>query len=73
MHTHDLFSKRQKQSRGEEPELYQDETIPKELRIQVIRILNDAFQITHYGDTVGEYNRTRDEASSGYTRKFTRG
>ncbi|MCY3992571.1 MAG: hypothetical protein OXF50_15205 [Caldilineaceae bacterium] len=62
MHTHDLYSIRQKQSRCEGPEVYQYETIPKELRIQIIRILNDVFQIAHYGDNVGEYYKTRDEA-----------
>ncbi len=59
---HGVFSRRQKQSRGEEPEVYQYETIPKELRVQVIHILNDVFQIVHYGDTVGEYNESRDKA-----------
>ena len=39
----DIFSKRQKRLRGEFPDVYQYETIPHELRIQVIYIWRDAF------------------------------
>jgi len=39
----DLFSKRQKRSRGEVPDVYQYETIPTELRVQIIHIIRDAF------------------------------
>ena len=39
----DIFSKRQKRSRGEVPDEYQYETIPEELRAQVVHILQDAF------------------------------
>ena len=42
MPVYDLFSKRQKRSRGEVPDVYQYETIPKELRIQVVHIWRDA-------------------------------
>ena len=38
----DIFSKRQKRSRGEVPDEYQYETIPEELRAQVVHILQDA-------------------------------
>lgn len=38
-----LFSKRQKKKRGEIPDVYQYETIPSELRVQVIQILEDSF------------------------------
>ena len=37
----DLYSKRQKRSRGEVPDVYQYETIPRELRVQVIHILDN--------------------------------
>ena len=40
----DIFSKRQKRIRGEVPDVYQYETIPRELRAQVIHILNGAFE-----------------------------
>ena len=38
----DIFSKRQKRQRGEVPDVYQYETIPQELRVQVIHTLRDA-------------------------------
>ena len=41
----DLYSKRQKRIRGEVPDVYQYETIPEELRVQVIHIWGKAFQI----------------------------
>jgi hypothetical protein len=39
----DLFSKRQKRSRGEVPDVYQYKTIPAELRVQIVHIIRDAF------------------------------
>ena len=39
----DLFSKRQKRSRGEVPDVYQYETIPEVLRAQIVHIIRDAF------------------------------
>lgn len=39
----DLFSKRQKRNRGEVPDVYQYETIPAELRVQIVHIIRDAF------------------------------
>ena len=38
-----LFSERQKELRGEVPDVYQYETIPRELRVQVIHIWQEAF------------------------------
>ena len=38
----DIFSKKQKRLQGEVPDVYQCEDIPDELRVQVIRILEDA-------------------------------
>ncbi|WP_047472338.1 AbiJ-NTD4 domain-containing protein, partial [Acinetobacter pittii] len=37
----DLFSKRQKKLRGEIPDVYQYEDIPKTLKIQIIHIIRD--------------------------------
>jgi hypothetical protein len=37
-----LFSKRQKQQRGEVPDVYQYTDLPKEFRVQVVHILKDA-------------------------------
>lgn len=39
----DLFSKRQKRSHGEVPDVYQYETIPTELRVQIVHIIRDSF------------------------------
>lgn len=41
----DLFSTRQKQVRGEYPDVYQYDDIPRELRVQVVHILQDAFGV----------------------------
>ena len=43
MKVFELYSKRQKKIRGEVPEVYQYDTIPIELRTQVVHILNDVF------------------------------
>ena len=37
----ELFSRRQKRARGEFPDVYQYETIPKELRVQIVHIMMD--------------------------------
>lgn len=49
----DIFSKRQKRQRGEVPDVYQYETIPQELRVQVVHILRNAFG---YLDSYGTRN-----------------
>ena len=41
MKIYEIFSKRQKRIRGEVPDVYQYETIPPELRVQVIHIWRD--------------------------------
>ena len=43
MKTYDLFSKRQKRTRGEVPDVYQYDAIPHPLRVQIVHILKDAF------------------------------
>ena len=40
----DIFSKRQKRMRGDVPDVYQYETIPRELRVQVVRIIDRVFR-----------------------------
>ncbi len=62
MPTTDLFSKRQKLLQGEVPDVYQYETIPPELRVQIVHILTDVFQIVDYGDDVGEFHTRKDES-----------
>ena len=46
----DLFSKRQKKLRGEVPDVYTYDTIPPELRVQIVHIWHDAL-----GDPI-QYN-----------------
>ena len=43
MPINDIFSKRQKRIRGEVPDVYQYETIPRELRVQAFHIMNRVF------------------------------
>ena len=51
-----LFSERQKELRGEVPDVYRYETIPRELRHQVIHIWNGAFgEVEHHYDTAEAY------------------
>jgi hypothetical protein len=48
----DLFSKRQKRSRGEVPDVYQYETLPYQLRVQIVHIIRDAFgDLNFYQET----------------------
>lgn len=58
----DIFSKRQKRQQGEVPDVYQYETIPQELRVQVVHILRDVFgepfrdfSGSWYGDALKAY------------------
>ncbi len=55
MSVFDLFSKRQKRLRGEVPDVYQYETIPQELRVQVIHIWQEAFGETEHSSMGGLY------------------
>jgi len=47
MPTLNLFSKRQKQKRGEVPDVYQYDNLPMEFRVQVVHILRDALGESH--------------------------
>ncbi|WP_250471898.1 STM4504/CBY_0614 family protein [Caballeronia sp. GAFFF1] len=38
-----LFSKRQKRARGEMPDVYVYDSLPRELRVQIVQIIEDAF------------------------------
>ena len=42
MSIHNLFSKRQKTLRGEVPDVYSYDELPKPFKVQVIHIVNDA-------------------------------
>jgi hypothetical protein len=50
----DLFSKRQKKFRGEIPELYIYNDFPKNFKIQIIHIWNDAIGVDGYHDSQEE-------------------
>ena len=54
MSVFDLFSKRQKRSLGEVPDVYQYKTIPEGLRVQIVHIIRDAFgDLDTYPRTAG--------------------
>ena len=50
----DLFSKRQKRLKGELPEIYQFDDIPHPLRIQIVKIIDDAIGMESYSSTTNE-------------------
>lgn len=45
----DLFSKRQRRSRGEVPDVYIYDSLPDQLRAQIVHIIGDAFGEDSYG------------------------
>lgn len=45
----DLFSKRQRRARGEVPDVYTYDSLPREFRVQVIHIVQNAFGVDNYG------------------------
>jgi hypothetical protein len=55
MGIHDLFSKRQKRQRGEVPDVYVYDQIPKTLRVQLIQIIKEG--IGGYGESSLLYER----------------
>jgi hypothetical protein len=54
----DLFSKRQKRQRGDVPDVYSYDTIPKSLRIQIVHIWKDTIGSSeeYHNDYYGVYN-----------------
>lgn len=44
-----LFSKRQRRARGEMPDVYVYDKLPRELRVQIVHIIQDAFGTDNYG------------------------
>lgn len=44
----DLFSKRQKRARGEVADVYVYDKLPRQLRVQIVHIVQDAFGVDHY-------------------------
>ena len=51
---YEIFSKRQQRMQGEIPDTYQYETIPKELRVQVLYIWEKVWEPAYYDDYRGE-------------------
>ena len=45
----DLFSKRQRRARGDVPDVYVYDELPRELRVQIVHIVQDAFGEDKYG------------------------
>lgn len=50
----ELFSKRQRRTRGEIPDVYVYDSLPPELRVQIVHIIQDAFGVDHYGQRYAE-------------------
>ena len=70
MKIYELFSKRQKKLRGEVPDVYQDETIPQELRVQIVHIWRAVLRDRYTGDARQVYEVLHQELSYEYG-KFT--
>jgi len=66
----ELFSKRQKRIRGEIPDVYQYETIPPELRVQVVHIWRAVLKDRRYCDAKQVYEFLHQTLSYEYG-KFT--
>ncbi|WP_334974002.1 STM4504/CBY_0614 family protein [Nostoc sp.] len=54
MKVYDIYSKRQKRLMGEFPDIYQYDDIPRQLRIQIVHIMNDA---------IGAYSNHKETAN----------
>jgi len=54
----DLFSKRQKRLKGDIPEIYSFDTLPDQIRVQIVHIIRDTIGIDEYGS---------DSATEGYS------
>ena len=54
MKIHELFSKRQKQLRGEVPDVYRYDDIPQELRVQIVRIWRAVLVDSRYGSDASQ-------------------
>jgi hypothetical protein len=63
MKIYEIFSKRQKQIRGEVPDVYEYEIIPYELRVQIVHIWKDVLRTA----TSGTYGTTYDHAHRAYS------
>jgi hypothetical protein len=48
----ELFSRRQRAARGEYPDVYQYDSVPLKLRVQIWHIITDALGVQSYGDSV---------------------
>ena len=58
---YEVFSQRQQRLKGEIPDVYQYETIPQELRVQVIHIWNDVFRtISFQSSSKIEFSHAHD-------------
>jgi hypothetical protein len=63
----DLYSKRQKRLRGEVPDVYKYDDIPKEFRVQVIHIWEDAIgNIRETGEGMDAYKYFNKTLCRGY-------
>ena len=70
MKIYELFSKRQKRLRGEVPDVYQYETIPQELRVQIVHIWRSVLRDRYTDDAKQVYESIHQKLSYEYG-KFT--
>lgn len=70
MKIYELFSKRQKRLRGEVPDVYQYETIPHELQVQIVHIWRAVLKDEYSGDAQQVYELLHQKLSYEYG-KFT--
>ena len=76
MKDYEIFSKRQKQLRGEVPDVYQYEDIPQKLRVQIVHIWKDTLRAisfrssskTEFGDAHDAYKAIHNELYREYGR-----
>ena len=52
---YEIFSKRQQRMQAENPDTYQDETIPQKLRVQILYIWQKVWEKAYYNDYFGQF------------------
>ena len=66
----DIFSKRQKRSRGEVPDVYQYDVLPQSFRVQVVHIWQDVFGTVRRNDFHSESVKTYGFIASALCREY---
>jgi len=56
----DLFSKRQRRARGDVPDVYRYDDLPRPLRVQIIHVVNDALGEGEYREAWEAYEAIKN-------------